>query len=70
MAYRCRFGKLQQKRRQTPGISRSYLGLDDPPGGNVVLRAEADLFVVVTACSVGFHPTNGDRCTGINVEPV
>ena len=40
----------------------------DPPGGFVVLRAEQDLLVVVTACSVDFHPTNGGICTPIEVE--
>lgn len=39
----------------------------NPPGGFVVLRAECDLLLVVTACSVDFHPTNGDRCTEIAV---
>lgn len=40
----------------------------NPPGGYVALRAERDLLLVVTACSVDFHPTNGDRCTEIVVE--
>lgn len=40
----------------------------NPPGGSVTLRAERDLLLVVTACSVDFHPTNGDRCTEIVVE--
>ncbi|QCI66052.1 DUF1989 domain-containing protein [Phreatobacter stygius] len=39
----------------------------NPPGGFVVLRTECDLLLVVTACSVDFHPTNGDRCTEIDV---
>lgn len=39
----------------------------NPPGGFVVLRAECDLLLVATACSVDFHPTNGDRCTEIDV---
>ena len=37
------------------------------PGGYVRLRAERDL-LVVTACSVDFHPTNGGVCTEIEVE--
>ncbi|RFC64031.1 urea carboxylase-associated family protein [Fulvimarina endophytica] len=41
---------------------------DNPPGGNVLLRANQDLLLVVTACSVDFHPTNGGRCTGIRLE--
>ncbi|WP_119390994.1 DUF1989 domain-containing protein [Taklimakanibacter lacteus] len=40
----------------------------NPPGGYVTLRAERDLLLVVTACSVDFHPTNGDACTEIEVE--
>ena len=40
----------------------------NPPGGNVVLRAEMDLLLVVTACSVDYHPTNGGVCTEIAVE--
>jgi uncharacterized protein YcgI (DUF1989 family) len=40
----------------------------NPPGGYVVLRAERDLLLVVTACSVDFHPTNGGVCTEIEVE--
>jgi uncharacterized protein YcgI (DUF1989 family) len=43
------------------------LASDNPPGGNVLLRAETNLYVVVTACSVDFHPTNGGRCTGIEI---
>lgn len=44
------------------------LASDNPPGGNVLLRADKDLLLVVTACSVDYHPTNGDRCTGIRLE--
>ena len=40
----------------------------NPPGGSVTLRAERDLLIVVTACSVDHHPTNGDACTEIEVE--
>lgn len=40
----------------------------NPPGGYVTLRAERDLLLVVTACSVDFHPTNGDACTEIEIE--
>lgn len=40
----------------------------NPPGGSVVLRAETDLLIVLTACSVDFHPTNGSRCTAIEVQ--
>lgn len=40
----------------------------NPPGGYVLLRAESDLVLVVTACSVDYHPTNGGVCTEIDVE--
>jgi uncharacterized protein len=40
----------------------------NPPGGNVTLQAERDLLLVVTACSVDFHPTNGGVCTEIEIE--
>lgn len=40
----------------------------NPPGGSVTLRAERDLVLVVTACSVDYHPTNGGVCTEIAVE--
>ena len=40
----------------------------NPPGGYVKLRAERDLLLVVTACSVDYHPTNGGVCTEIEVE--
>lgn len=44
------------------------LASDNPPGGNVVFRAEANLLIIVTACSVDFHPTNGGKCTPIDIE--
>jgi len=40
----------------------------NPPGGHVILQAERDLLIVVTACSVDYHPTNGGVCTEIEVE--
>jgi len=40
----------------------------NPPGGHVILQAELDLLIVVTACSVDYHPTNGGVCTEIEVE--
>jgi uncharacterized protein YcgI (DUF1989 family) len=42
----------------------------NPPDGYVKLQAARDLLLVVTACSVDFHPTNGGRCTEIEVEVV
>lgn len=38
------------------------------PGDSVTLRAEAALYVVVTACSMDLEPINGDRCTGLRLE--
>lgn len=46
----------------------AVLASDNPPNGNVLLRAERDLLLVVTACSVDYHPTNGGRCTSIRLE--
>jgi uncharacterized protein YcgI (DUF1989 family) len=40
----------------------------NPPGGYVILQAERDLLLVITACSVDYHPTNGGVCTEIEVE--
>ncbi|MDF8357590.1 DUF1989 domain-containing protein [Ensifer adhaerens] len=40
----------------------------NPPGGYVVFQAECDLLLVVTACAVDFHPTNGSCCTEIAIE--
>lgn len=34
----------------------------------MTLRAEHDLVLVVTACSIDHHPTNGGVCTEIAVE--
>ncbi|MDR9865282.1 urea carboxylase-associated family protein [Pseudomonas baetica] len=44
------------------------LASNNPAGGNVLLRANTDLFVVITACSVDYHATNGGRCSPILVE--
>lgn len=38
------------------------------PGDSVTLRAEIDLLVVVTACSMDLKPINGERCTGLRLE--
>ena len=37
-------------------------------GDSVVLRAERDLVLVVSACCVDFWPTNGDSCTDLEVR--
>ena len=42
--------------------------LINPPGGFVTLRAKRNLLLVVTACPVDHHPTNGGVCTEIEVE--
>ncbi|MER6209292.1 urea carboxylase-associated family protein [Streptomyces sp. NPDC001073] len=41
------------------------------PGDSVVLRAVREVVLVLTACSVDFWPTNGDRCgpLGLDVYP-
>ena len=42
------------------------------PGDSVTLRALADMFVVVTACSMDLpdKKINGDSCTSIGVEVI
>lgn len=59
---------LFQRSEPQPDGRLEVVASDNPPGGNVLLRADADLFVVITACSVDYHPTNGECCTGIVVE--
>lgn len=43
-----------------PALSRA--------GDSVSLRAEIDLLMVVTACSMDLKPINGERCTGLRLE--
>lgn len=38
------------------------------PGDSVTLRAEMDLVVIVTACSMDVEVINGDHCTGLRLE--
>ncbi|MGD9620280.1 MAG: DUF1989 domain-containing protein [Mycolicibacterium sp.] len=38
------------------------------PGDSITLRAEAPVYVVVTACSMDLEPVNGDRCTSVRLE--
>lgn len=57
-----------QRSEPQPGGRLEVLASDNPAGGNIVLRAETDLLIVLTACSVDFHPTNGGKCTSIAVE--
>ncbi|MFQ5985082.1 MAG: DUF1989 domain-containing protein [Alphaproteobacteria bacterium] len=41
---------------------------DTKPGDNLILRAEMDVFVVVSACPQDLNPTCGGRPTDIRVE--
>lgn len=59
---------LFQRSEPQPNDRLEVLASNNPPGGNVVLRAEVNLLVVVTTCSVDYHPTNGDKCTTIAVS--
>jgi uncharacterized protein YcgI (DUF1989 family) len=59
---------LFQNSLPQPNGSIDVLASINPPGAYVKLRAERDLLLVVTACSVDFHPTNGGQCTEIEVE--
>jgi uncharacterized protein YcgI (DUF1989 family) len=59
---------LFQNSQPQPNGRLEVLASNNPPGGNVVLRAEVDVLLVVTACSVDYHPTNGDKCTAIAIE--
>lgn len=38
------------------------------PGDSVTLRADAPLFVIVTACSMDVEPINGGHCTPLRLE--
>lgn len=38
------------------------------PGDSVTLRAEAAVFVVVTACAMDLEPINGDHCTAVHLD--
>jgi uncharacterized protein YcgI (DUF1989 family) len=59
---------LFQNSMPQPDGRLEVLASNNPPGGSVVLRAEVDLLLVLTACSVDFHPTNGGVCTAIEIE--
>lgn len=37
-------------------------------GDSVTLRAEAPIYVIVTACSMDIEPINGNRCTPLRLE--
>lgn len=38
------------------------------PGDSVTLRAETDIYVIVTACSMDIEPINGPSCTSLRLE--
>ncbi|MCB1286535.1 MAG: hypothetical protein KDB47_02280 [Mycobacterium sp.] len=38
------------------------------PGDSVTLRAEAAVYVVVTACSMDIEPINRSQCTSLRLE--
>lgn len=52
------------------GADGSFTALPAPtaPGDSVTLRAEAPVYVIVTACSMDLEPINGERCTGLRLE--
>lgn len=56
--------------RTAIGADTSLTPLPAPTkaGDSVTLRAERDLYVVVTACSMDVEPINGDECTGLRLE--
>lgn len=46
----------------------SALPAQTRPGDSVTLRAEADIHVIVTACSMDIEPINGGHCTPLRLE--
>lgn len=40
------------------------------PGDSITLKAEMDLYVIVTACSMDLEPINGGHCSRIRIEVV
>ena len=51
-----------------PDGAFTYLPAPTKAGDSVTLRAETDLYVVVTACSMDIEPINGDHCTPLRLE--
>ncbi len=51
----------------TKGAFTALPALSDP-GDSVTLRAEAPIFIIVTACSMDIEPINGPRCTPLRLE--
>jgi len=46
----------------------TYLPAPTNPGDSVTLRADCDVHVIVTACSMDVEPINGLRCTPLRLE--
>ena len=59
---------LFQNSPPQPDGRLEVLASNNPPRGNALLRPEADVLLVLTACSVDYHPTNGSKCTSIVIE--
>lgn len=51
-----------------PDGSITVLPALSQPGDSVTLRAEAPVYVIVTACSMDLEPINGGRCTPLRLE--
>lgn len=51
-----------------PDKSLTPLPAPSNAGDSVTLRADRDVYVVVTACSMDVEPINGDVCTGLRLE--
>ncbi|MDY0884720.1 hypothetical protein ACFPL7_03115 [Dongia soli] len=52
---------------RSPGLE--VLASINPPGGSVTLRAERALLLVITACSVDFHPANAASAPKSPLKP-
>lgn len=57
-----------QHTASTPDGQFDYRPALTKPGDSVTLRADTDVHVIVTACSMDVEPINGDRCTPLRLE--
>ena len=57
-----------QHTASTPDGVFDYQPALTKPGDSVTLRADTDVHVIVTACSMDVEPINGDRCTPLRLE--
>lgn len=57
-----------QRTPVSPDGSLTALPALSQPGDSVTLRAEAPVYVIVTACSMDLEPINGGRCTSLRLE--